>query len=113
MRWYAGSEYGRRKLRRARHDLYFPYRRATEITGASLNDVPERAGPKGPQLIPAQTRSKLFVANVDNHFRTLWTSEPSSRSMCSSATATTDVEKLVADVPRHTCVLGRADDGDA
>ena len=46
---------------------YFPYRRATEITGASLNDVPERAGLKGHQLISFDL-GQFFVANVDNHF---------------------------------------------
>ena len=48
---------------------YFPYRRATEITGGNLNDLfPERAGLKGPKLISFDLE-KFFVANVDNHFQ--------------------------------------------
>ena len=66
VRWYAGPEYGR-KLH-ALGMTYLPYRRATEITGASLNDVPERTGLKGPSLISFDLE-QFFVANVDNHFR--------------------------------------------
>ena len=48
---------------------YFPYRRATEVTGANLNSLfPERATLKGPKLISFDLE-KFFVANVDNHFR--------------------------------------------
>ena len=95
VRWYAGPEYGR-KLH-ALGMTYFPYRRATEITGASLNDVPERAGLKGPRLISFDLE-QFFVANVDNHFRDIVDIRaefPFDVFFCDGAMY---VEKLVADV---------------
>jgi UDP:flavonoid glycosyltransferase YjiC (YdhE family) len=66
VRWYAGPEYGR-KLD-ALGMPFFPYVRATEITGGNLNDLfPERAGLRGPKLISFDLE-KFFVANVENHF---------------------------------------------
>ena len=66
VRWYAGPEYGRRID--ALGMPFFPYRRATEVTGANLNVLfPERARLRGPKLISFDVE-KFFVANVDNHF---------------------------------------------
>jgi UDP:flavonoid glycosyltransferase YjiC (YdhE family) len=66
VRWYAGPQYGR-KLD-ALGMTWFPYRRATEVTGENLNDLfPERAGLKGPGRISFDLE-KFFVANVENHF---------------------------------------------
>ncbi len=66
VRWYAGPQYGR-KLD-ALGMTYFPYCRASEITGENLNDLfPERASLKGPRMLSFDLE-KFFVANVDNHF---------------------------------------------
>jgi UDP:flavonoid glycosyltransferase YjiC (YdhE family) len=47
VRWYAGPEYGR-KLDRLGMP-FFPYVRATEVTGGNLNDLfPERTRLRGP-----------------------------------------------------------------
>ena len=49
VRWYAGPEYGR-KLQ-ALGMTYFPYRRATEVTGGNINSLfPERAQPQRPKI---------------------------------------------------------------
>ena len=93
--WYAGPEYGR-KLH-ALGMTYFPYRRATEITGGSVNDLPGRAGLKGPSLISFDVE-QFFVANVDNHFRDIVDIRaefPFDVFFCDGAMY---VEKLVADV---------------
>ncbi len=67
VRWYAGPEYGR-KLD-ALGMTWFPYRRATEVTGENLNDLfPERAGLMGPRKLSFDLE-KFFVANVDKHFQ--------------------------------------------
>ena len=67
VRWYAGPRYAR-KLE-ALGMTYFPYRRATEITGANLHSLfPERAALRGPKLISFDLE-KFFTANVDNHFQ--------------------------------------------
>jgi UDP:flavonoid glycosyltransferase YjiC (YdhE family) len=66
VRWYAGPEYGP-KLE-ALGMTYFPYRRATEVTGGNLNDLfPERARLRGPKLISFDLE-KFFVSNVEQHF---------------------------------------------
>ena len=47
MRWYAGPQYGR-KLD-ALGMTYFPYHRATEITGGNINDLfPSAPASEGP-----------------------------------------------------------------
>ena len=67
VRWYAGPRYARKV--EALGMRYFPYRRATEVTGANINSLfPERATLKGPKLISFDLE-KFFVANVDDHFR--------------------------------------------
>jgi MGT family glycosyltransferase len=66
VRWYAGPRYARKV--EALGMRHFPYRRATEVTGANINSLfPERATLKGPKLISFDLE-KYFVANVDNHF---------------------------------------------
>ena len=96
VRWYAGPQYGR-KLD-ALGMTYFPYQRATEITGGNLNDLfPERAGLRGPKLISFDLE-KFFVGNVDTHFqdivdiRSRW---PFELFFCDGAMY---VEKLVAEL---------------
>jgi UDP:flavonoid glycosyltransferase YjiC (YdhE family) len=95
VRWYASPQYGR-KLD-ALGMVHFPYRRATEITGANLNDLfPERAGLKGPQLISFDLE-KVFVANVEAHFQDIVdirSEFPFDAMLCDGAMY---VEKLVAD----------------
>ncbi len=95
VRWYAGPQYGR-KLD-ALGMTYFPYRRATEVTGENLNDLfPERAGLKGPGLISFDLE-KFFVANVDNHFHdivAIRSEFPFDVLLCDGAMY---VEKLVAE----------------
>jgi UDP:flavonoid glycosyltransferase YjiC (YdhE family) len=67
VRWYAGPEYARKLA--ALGMKVFPYRRATEVTGANLGSLfPERARLKGPKLISFDLE-QFFVANVDDHFR--------------------------------------------
>jgi UDP:flavonoid glycosyltransferase YjiC (YdhE family) len=69
VRWYAGPEYGP-KLE-ALGMTYFPYRRATEVTGGDLNDLfPERARLRGQKLISFDLE-KFFVSNVEQHFQDL------------------------------------------
>ena len=95
VRWYAGPEYGR-KLD-ALSMPWFPYRRATEVTGENLNDLfPERAGLKGPRMLSFDLE-KFFVANVDNHFHDieeLRSAFPFDVLLCDGAMY---VEKLVAE----------------
>jgi len=95
VRWYAGPEYGRRL--RTLGMTYFPYRHATEITGASLNDVPGRAGRKGPRLISFDLE-QFFVANVDNHFRDIVDIRAEFAFDVFFCDGAMYVEKLVADV---------------
>jgi MGT family glycosyltransferase len=67
VRWYAGPHYARKLDALAMK--HFPYRRATEVTGANINALfPERANLRGPKLISFDLE-KFFVANVDNHFQ--------------------------------------------
>ena len=67
VRWYAGPLY-QRKLA-ALGIPAVPYDRATEITGENIHDLyPERAKLKGPKRISFDGE-KLFIANVENHFR--------------------------------------------
>jgi UDP:flavonoid glycosyltransferase YjiC (YdhE family) len=95
VRWYAGPEYGR-KLE-ALGMGHFPYRRATEITAANLNDLfPERATLRGPKLISFDLE-KFFVANVNNHFQDIVDIRaefPFDVMVCDGAMY---VEKLVAE----------------
>lgn len=95
VRWYAGPEYGRKLDELSM--TWFPYRRATEVTGENLNDLfPERAGLKGPRLISFDLE-KFFVANVDNHFHDiaeLRSAFPFDVLLCDGAMY---VEKLVAE----------------
>jgi UDP:flavonoid glycosyltransferase YjiC (YdhE family) len=96
VRWYAGPQYGR-KLE-ALGMVHFPYRRASEITGANLNQLfPERAGLRGPKLISFDLE-KFFVANVDKHFQDILgirSDFPFDVFVCDGAMY---VEKLVADL---------------
>jgi UDP:flavonoid glycosyltransferase YjiC (YdhE family) len=65
VRWYAGPEYGRKLDRLGM--AWFPYQRATEVTGGNLNDLfPERARLKGPKLLSFDLE-KFFVSNVAQH----------------------------------------------
>ena len=95
VRWYAGPQYGR-KLG-ALDMTWFPYRRATEVTGENLNELfPERAGLKGPRMISFDLE-KFFVANVDSHFADiveLRSEFPFDVLLCDGAML---VEKLVAE----------------
>lgn len=95
VRWYAGPEYGR-KLD-ALGMTWFPYSRATEVTGENLNELfPERAGLKGPRRLSFDLE-KFFVANVDNHFHDiaeLRLEFPFDVLLCDGAMY---VEKLVAE----------------
>lgn len=96
VRWYAGPQYGS-KLEALRM-TYFPYRRASEITGGNLNQrFPERAGLRGPRLISFDLE-KFFVANVDHHFQDILDIRaefPFDVFVCDGAMY---VEKLVADL---------------
>jgi UDP:flavonoid glycosyltransferase YjiC (YdhE family) len=96
VRWYAGPQYGR-KLE-ALGMVHFPYRRASEITGANLNHLfPERAGLRGPKLISFDLE-KFFVANVDEHFQDIVdirSEFPFDVFVCDGAMY---AEKLVADL---------------
>ena len=96
VRWYAGPEYGR-KLD-ALGMPFFPYVRATEVTGGNLNDLyPERASLRGPKRI-SYDLEKFFVVNVDNHFSDLVdirSEFPFDVFFCDGAMY---VEKLVAEV---------------
>lgn len=95
VRWYAGPQYGH-KLD-ALGMTWFPYRRATEVTGENLNDLfPERAGLRGPRKLSFDLE-KYFVANVDNHFHDigeLRSEFPFDVLLCDGAMY---VEKLVAE----------------
>ncbi len=95
VRWYAGPQYGR-KLD-ALGMAWFPYDRASEITGENLNDLfPERAGLKGPRMLSFDLE-KFFVANVDNHFQdivAIRSEFPFDVMLCDGAMY---VEKLVAE----------------
>jgi UDP:flavonoid glycosyltransferase YjiC (YdhE family) len=96
VRWYAGPEYGR-KLD-ALGMSYYPYRRATEVTGGNLNDLfPERASLKGPKLISFDVE-KFFVANVDNHFSDIVDLRSEFEFDVFLCDGAMYVEKLVADV---------------
>ena len=96
VRWYAGPDYG------AKLDAlgmpHFPYRRATEVTGANLNDLfPERAALKGPKRISFDLE-QFFVTNVDHHFRDIADIRaefPFDALLCDGALY---AEKLVAEV---------------
>ncbi|HEY5853612.1 MAG TPA: glycosyltransferase [Aldersonia sp.] len=67
VRWYAGPHY-QPKLD-ALGIPFFPFVRASEITGDNIADVcPERAALKGPQLISFDAEM-IFIANVEHHFR--------------------------------------------
>lgn len=76
---------------------WFPYSRATEVTGENLNDLfPERAGLKGPRRLSFDLE-KFFVANVDHHFHDieeLRSEFPFEVLLCDGAMY---VEKLVAE----------------
>lgn len=95
VRWYAGPDYGRKLDELGM--TWFPYSRATEVTGENLNDLfPERAGFKGPRRLSFDLE-KFFVANVDNHFHDieeLRTQFPFDVLLCDGAMY---VEKLVAE----------------
>jgi UDP:flavonoid glycosyltransferase YjiC (YdhE family) len=96
VRWHAGPEYGR-KLE-ALGMSYFPYQRATEVTGANLNDLfPERASLRGPKLISFDLE-KFFVANVDNHFRDIVDLRSEFEFDVFFCDGAMYAEKLVADV---------------
>jgi UDP:flavonoid glycosyltransferase YjiC (YdhE family) len=96
IRWYAGPEYGR-KLEKLGMP-YFPYRRATEVTGGNLNSLfPERERLRGPKLISFDLE-KFFAANVDNHFQDIAEIRndfPFEILLCDGALY---AEKLVAEV---------------
>jgi UDP:flavonoid glycosyltransferase YjiC (YdhE family) len=67
VRWYAGPEYADRVARLAM--TVYPYRAATEVTGANINVLfPERAKLKGPRLLAFDVE-KYFVANVAAQFQ--------------------------------------------
>lgn len=67
VRWYAGPLYQRKLATLGIPSV--PYDRATEVTGENIHDLyPERAKLKGPKLISFDGE-KLFIANVENHFR--------------------------------------------
>lgn len=67
VRWYAGPLYQRKLATLGVASV--PYDRATEITGENIHDLyPERAKLKGPKRISFDGE-KLFIANVENHFR--------------------------------------------
>lgn len=69
VRWYAGPDYQRRLD--ALGMPWFPYRRATEVTGDNLNLLfPERARLRGPKLISFDLDT-VFVANVEEQFEDL------------------------------------------
>ena len=110
VRWYAGPQYARKLDSLGMTS--FPYQRATEITGGSINDLPERAGLRGPKLISFDLE-KFFVANVDNHFRDIVdirSQFPFDVFFCDGAMY---VEKLVAELLGRTRVRSRAHHGDA
>lgn len=96
VRWYAGPDYGR-KLD-ALGMTWFPYRRATEVTGQNLDALfPERRSLRGPGLISFDLE-KFFVANVDHHFRDiaeLRSAFPFDVLLCDGAVY---AEKLVAEL---------------
>ena len=96
IRWYAGPEYARRL--EALGMRYFPYRRATEVTGGNIGTLfPERVRLKGPKLISFDLE-KFFTANVDNHFRDIVEIRdefPFDILICDGAVY---AEKLVAEV---------------
>ena len=67
VRWYAGPLYQAKLAALGIPSV--PYHRATEVTGENIHDLyPERANLKGPKRISFDGE-KLFVANVENHFR--------------------------------------------
>src|SRR5690242_21753003 len=96
VRWYVGPQYARKV--EALGMRFFPYRRATEVTGANINALfPERSALKGPKLISFDLE-KFFVANVDNHFRDIAEIRvefPFDVFLCDGALY---AEKLVAEV---------------
>ncbi len=95
VRWYAGPQYAG-KLD-ALGMPYFPYQRAKEITGDSVNDLPGRARLRGPKLISFDLE-QFFVANVDNHFQDIVdirSQFPFDVFFCDGAMY---VEKLVAEL---------------
>ena len=95
VRWYAGPQYGRKIEELGM--TWFPYRRASEVTGENLNELfPERAGLKGPRMLSFDLE-KFFVANVDHHFHDiveLRSEFPFDVLLCDGAMY---VEKLVAE----------------
>lgn len=96
VRWYAGPEYGRKVD--ALGMSHFPYRRATEITAGSINELfPERTRLKGPRLI-SYDLERFFVTSVEDHFQDIAeirTEFPFDVFLCDGALY---VEKLVAEV---------------
>jgi len=96
VRWYAGTEYARKLESLGMR--YYPYRRATEVTGLNIGSVfPDRARIRGPRLISFDLE-KFFVANVDNHFRDIVEIRdefPFDILICDAALY---AEKLVAEV---------------